>query len=176
MRILVTGGAGFLGAWIIRRLAARGHGLRVFDTTEKCGLVAEIAGSEVAQGCEWRTGDIVSRTAVREAAAGCNAIIHLAGILTPDCRADPIRGAEINLIGTLNVFEAALAHGIRRVVYTSSAGVYGPQDTGLPVPTTITARSSSPVKAAPALTGATAVSPASASGLTSYMALAGRPA
>jgi nucleoside-diphosphate-sugar epimerase len=136
MRILVTGGAGFLGAWIIRRLAAEGHALRVFDTTGKRGLVAEIAGSEVAQGCEWRTGDIVSRTAVREAAAGCDAIIHLAGILTPDCRTDPIRGAEINLIGTLNVFEAALAHGIRRVVYTSSAGVYGPQDTGLPVPTT----------------------------------------
>jgi UDP-glucose 4-epimerase len=135
MRVLVTGGAGFLGAWIIRRLVP-GLQVRVFDVAERRGLIAAIAGKETAGACEWHVGDIVSRSDVHDAAAGCDAIIHLAGILTPDCKADPIRGAEINLLGTLHVFEAALAHGIGRIVYTSSAGVYGPNDGPLPVPVT----------------------------------------
>ena len=70
------------------------------------------------------------------AAEGCDAIIHLAGILTPDCRSDPIRGAKINLIGTLNVFETARKRGIKRIVYTSSAAVYGPTDGHTPCPDT----------------------------------------
>jgi len=60
----------------------------------------------------------------------------MAGILTPDCQADPVRGAEINLIGTLHAFEAARRHGIRPVIYTSSAGVFGPHDGAAPAPTT----------------------------------------
>ncbi len=134
MQVLITGGNGFLGAWIIRRLAAQGHSVRVFDLAEHRGLVAAIAGRDVAKRCDWRTGDIVSGEAVRQAARGCDAIVHLAGILTPACAADPVRGAEINLIGTLNVFEAARALGISRVVYTSSAGVFGPDDGHKPFP------------------------------------------
>lgn len=135
MNVLVTGGKGFLGAWIIKQLAAAGHSARVFDVAEDRRLVAAIAGERAANQCEWRTGDIVSGGAVRAAADGCDAIVHLAGILTPACAADPVRGAEINLIGTLNVFEAARAHGIARVVYTSSAGVFGPDDGRMPFPT-----------------------------------------
>jgi nucleoside-diphosphate-sugar epimerase len=60
----------------------------------------------------------------------------MAAILTPACAADPVRGAEINLIGTLNVFEAARRHGIRQVLYMSSAGVFGPDDGVTPRPTT----------------------------------------
>ena len=70
------------------------------------------------------------------AAAGCDGVIHLAGVLTPACSANPVRGAEINLIGALNVFEAARAHGLRQVVYASSAGVYGPDDAHHPLPAT----------------------------------------
>ncbi|POR54064.1 NAD-dependent epimerase/dehydratase family protein [Bosea psychrotolerans] len=134
MRILVTGGAGFLGAWIVRRLAAGGHAVRIFDLTEKRGLIAAIAGEAAAQACEWRIGDIVRADDVRGAAEGCDAIIHLAGVLTLACKADPVRGAQINLIGTLNIFEAARAHGIDRLIYTSTAGVYGPADGRTPVP------------------------------------------
>jgi UDP-glucose 4-epimerase len=136
MHVLVTGGKGFLGAWIIRRLAAAGHTARVFDVSEDRRLIAAIAGADVAARLEWRTGDIVSGADVRAAAQGCDAIVHLAGVLTPDCARDPVRGAEINLIGTLNVFEAARAHAIQRVVYTSSAGVFGPHDGHTPFPTT----------------------------------------
>lgn len=135
MRVLVTGGKGFLGAWIIRRLLGQGCAVRVFDVAEDRRLVEAVGGAKAAE-VEWRVGDIVSGENVSAAATGCDAIVHLAGVLTPACQADPVRGAEINLIGTLNVFEAALAHGIGRVVYTSSAGVYGPDDGMTPRPTT----------------------------------------
>jgi UDP-glucose 4-epimerase len=135
MRVLVTGGSGFLGAWIVKRLAHAGHQIRIFDIAANKSLVAEIAGAS-ADAVEWQTGDIVETDQVHSAAQGCDAIVHLAGILTPDCRTDPVRGAKINLIGTLNVFEAARKRGTRRIVYTSSAAVYGPTDGHIPFPDT----------------------------------------
>ncbi len=132
MRILVTGGRGFLGAWIIRRLLEDGHAVRVFDIDEEARLVRIIAGAVP----EWRVGDIADANLVMSAAEDCDAVIHLAGILLPDCAANPQRGAAINLVGTLNVFEAAWTHGIERIVYTSSAGVFGPDDGRVPFPMT----------------------------------------
>ena len=136
MRVLVTGGSGFLGAWIIRRLARRNHAIRIFDMSDNRRIVSAIAGAEAADAVEWLKGDIVSGREVAAATADCDAVVHLAGVLTPACAKDPVRGAEINLIGTLNVFEAAKARGIDRVVYTSSAGVYGPDDGERPFPHT----------------------------------------
>lgn len=133
--ILITGGSGFLGAWIIRRLAARGLDVRVFDIHARCQTVASIAG-DLAHQLDWRVGDIADGQAVRQAMQGCGGVIHLAGILTPDCSTNPVRGAQINLIGTLNVFEAAQSEGIAQVVYASSAGVYGPLDAQHPLPMT----------------------------------------
>jgi UDP-glucose 4-epimerase len=135
MRILLTGGNGFLGAWIAKRLLAHGFELAVFDLIENRQLMNAIAGP-AARKIPWILGDIVNGDAVLAAAKNCDAIIHLAGILTPDCKTNPVRGAEINLIGTLNVFEAARQIGINRVLYTSSAGVYGADDGHTPKPTT----------------------------------------
>ena len=132
MRVLVTGGQGFLGAWIVRRLHAGGHRVRVFDLGRNTELVERIAGTLP----EWVTGDVADPAQVLDAARGCDAIIHLAGILTPACAADPKRGAEINLIGTINVFEAARALGISQVVYTSSAAAFGPEPGAPPFPVT----------------------------------------
>lgn len=138
MRVLVTGGNGFMGAWIIRRLLARGCHVRVFDRTEDRRLVDAVAGPDavhgVTPGVSWHTGDIAHAADVAAAMDGCGGVIHLAGVLTPVCAADPVRGAEINLIGTLNVFDAAIAHGLDRVIYTSSAGVFGPDDPVNPAP------------------------------------------
>ena len=135
MRVLITGGNGFLGAWIVKRLRARGIDVRVFDVVENRTLVDAIAG-DAGAAVEWRVGDIVNGLDVRRAAEGCEGIINLAGILTPACKADPVRGSLINYIGTLNAFEAARAHGIKRFVYTSSAGVFGSPTSSDPWPIT----------------------------------------
>ncbi|MBR8192845.1 NAD(P)-dependent oxidoreductase [Burkholderia vietnamiensis] len=135
MRVLITGGSGFLGAWIIRRLLARGMECVSFDLHTNPRLVEALA-PERAAAVQWRTGDIADAAATANAFDGCDAAIHLAGVLTTDCAADPVRGAQVNLIGTLNVFEAARSAGLRRVLYASSAGVFGPDDGAVPLPQT----------------------------------------
>ncbi len=135
MRVLITGGGGFIGAWIIRRLLASGDEVRVFDTKSDRNIVREIIGT-AADTLDWRVGDVSDRLALQGAAEGCDTIFHMAAILTPACAVDPIRGAEIVLIGTLNAFEAARKHGMRQITYMSSAGVFGPDDGVHPRPTT----------------------------------------
>lgn len=135
MTTLVTGGNGFIGAWLLKRLHDRGDALRVFDTVAPSPLVRELLGAD-ADGLDWTVGDIRDRAGVSAAVRGCDRIIHLAGILTPACAADPILGAEVNLMGTLHVFLAALEHGVRRVVYASSAGAFGPDHGRHPEPST----------------------------------------
>jgi nucleoside-diphosphate-sugar epimerase len=135
MRVLITGGTGFIAAWLIRRLLARGAAVRVLDIASDSDAVRNILGA-LAGRVEWQLGDVRDGALIHEAADGCDRAVAMAGILTPACRADPIRGAEINLIGTLNVFEAALRQRMVRVVYASSAGVFGPDSGSIPFPTT----------------------------------------
>lgn len=135
-KVLVTGGSGFLGAWTVRRLLAQGIGVRVFDIHDRRDTVASINGAEAARTLDWRVGDISRAEDVRQAMQGCDGVIHMAGVLTPDCSARPVRGAEINLIGSLHVFDAAIAQGIQQIVYASSAGVFGPDDAVHPSPAT----------------------------------------
>lgn len=137
MQILVTGGGGFIGAWIVRALVEAGHRPVIFDVNENRAKVAEIAGRDLAEALDWITGDIASTDDVTHAAAGCDSIVHLAGLLTPACRENPVLGANVNLIGTLNVFLAARAHGIGNVAYMSSMGVFGPDGGPEPHPTTL---------------------------------------
>ncbi|WP_321961381.1 NAD(P)-dependent oxidoreductase [Paraburkholderia sp. J7] len=135
MRVLITGGSGFLGAWIMKRLLARGMQCVAFDLRTNPRLIEALAPGRAAS-VQWRTGDIANAADTARALEGCDAVIHLAGILTPGCTENPVRGAQINLIGTLNVFEAARAAGMRRVLYASSAGVFGPEDGAAPWPQT----------------------------------------
>ena len=134
MNLLVTGGGGFLGAWIVKRLSGAGHRIRILEASANRQLLSDIAGPANAATVDWLVGDVVEGADVHRAVAGCDAIVHLAGVLTPACKADPVRGAKINLIGTLNVFEAARAHGVERIVYTSSAAAHGPKNDPDPRP------------------------------------------
>src|SRR5262249_43800606 len=80
-------------------------------------------------------GDITDVSVVRSAleSSAANRIIHLAGVQVPTCKADPVAGALVNVIGTLNVFEAAKALAVERVVYASSAAVFGAGDADSPL-------------------------------------------
>ena len=109
--------------------------MRIFDVTENRGLVRQIVGADT-DGVDWRVGDVSVAADVDRAAEGCDAIVHLAGLLTPACQDNPVRGAQINLIGTLNVFEDAKRLHMTKVVYMSSVSVFGPDDGKTPFPTT----------------------------------------
>jgi len=137
MKVLITGGGGFLGAWLVRRLLVAGIEVRIFDLGTKRDMVAAQIGKAQAQALEWRTGDISQYEPVLQASEGCDGVIHLAGLLTPACRERPWMGMAVNVAGTLNVFEAARVCGMRNVIYTSSGGVFGPDDSDIPLPTTL---------------------------------------
>lgn len=113
MKVLVTGGGGFLGQAVCRALAARGDVPVAFQR----GAGEALEGS----GVEVRRGDIREAGDVRAAAAGCDAVVHTAGKAGP--WGDPAEYASINVQGTLNVLEACRDLGIDRLVFTSSPSV-----------------------------------------------------
>lgn len=126
-RYLVTGALGCIGAWVTRNLLRSGAPVTVFDLgTDRKRLELILEPEEIAR-IEFIHGDITDTEAVENALRSCGArrIIHLAALQVPFCRANPPLGASVNVIGTINVFEAAKALGIERVVYASSAAVYG---------------------------------------------------
>lgn len=121
--VLVTGASGFLGAWIIRRLRAEGREVVALDLAADPRRLALVLRGETISGVRWVGADITDAGAVLDLVAETRpeAIIHLAGLLIPTCRADPLAGVRVNLLGHTHVFEAARRHGVARVIYTSSA-------------------------------------------------------
>ena len=132
-RVLVTGG-GFLGTALADRLLRTGHRVRVLDLRPpRPEWQARVDQGEL----EWETGNVAAFEDVARALRGCDRVVHLAALLTPDCREDPLRGAQVNLLGTLHVFEAARRAGLSSVAYAGSAGVFGPDTAAHPAPTTL---------------------------------------
>jgi nucleoside-diphosphate-sugar epimerase len=132
MRVLITGGYGFIGAWIIRNLLARGDQVWVYDLREDARRLRLILSeSEVAK-VTFVQGDVTDLKSLSAAISThkISHIIHLAGLQVPTCRADPMLGAKVNVLGTLAVFEAVKAAGdqVKRLVYASSAAVFGGPD------------------------------------------------
>ena len=132
MRVMITGGYGFIGAWIIRNLLARGDRVCVFDLREDPRRLRQIVPESEVQKVEFIPGDVTDLAALKASISqySITHIIHLAGLQVPTCRADPILGAKVNVLGTLAVFEAVKAAGdqIKRLVYASSAAVFGGPD------------------------------------------------
>ena len=123
-RILVTGSGGCIGAWALALLVRAGVDVTAFDLDPAPRRPALLMTEEELGRVTWVAGDIADPEAVRRAAAGCQAIIHLAALQVPFCKADPIGGARVNVVGTVNVFEAARQEGIRRVGYASSIAAH----------------------------------------------------
>ena len=129
---LITGGQGFFGAWIARRLLAEGAPFVMTDLRPDDSILGQVLGAGKAGELDLRFGDISDPAFVEGLVAEVcpRRIIHLAGLQVPTCRKDPVLGARVNILGTLNIFEAARRHtgGVGCVVYASSAAVAGPQE------------------------------------------------
>ena len=126
----ITGAQGCIGSWIVKALIERGDHAIVFDRRDDSRRLAAIMDETDLAAIRFVTGDITDRAAVLSALRDSEAqrVIHLAGLQVPTCRVDPINGALVNVIGTLNLFEAAKTIGIKQIVYASSAAVYGMND------------------------------------------------
>ena len=128
--VLVTGAGGCIGSWALSLLVDAGVTVAAMDLSEdKRRPKLLMADSEIA-GVQWLTGDIADPAAVMRAVqnSGAKAIIHLAALQVPFCKADPIAGARVNVVGTVNIFEAARKTGIKRVAYASSIAAHGVLD------------------------------------------------
>ncbi len=137
MRVLITGGLGFIGAWTARVLLHAGHDVRIFDVHENRTTFEAITGADATPDrVEHIRGDITKARDVDAAVERCDAIVHLAAVLIPTARKDPLLGARINVFGTLYVFEAARRANVRGIAYASSAAVFGPTDGVHPEPHT----------------------------------------
>jgi UDP-glucose 4-epimerase len=122
--VLVTGGAGFIGLHVIPLLLAEGYRVRVFDNMFR-GDRDAIARLAATGPVELIDQDVRYGGAVHAAMAGCCKVIHAAAVSINKSQADPYESLDINLIGEHNVFAAAADHGIERLVFCSSASVYG---------------------------------------------------
>jgi UDP-glucose 4-epimerase len=122
-KVLVTGGAGFIGSHLTSALVAEGCSVSVLDNLST-GHLRNL--EKVKDQITFQRGDITDPETVNQAAAGCNAVFHLAAMVSvPQTIKSPLESARINDLGTLHVLEAARRAGAKRVVFTSSSAVYG---------------------------------------------------
>lgn len=116
----MTGGAGFIGSHTIAAAKVAGHRVRVFDN------LSSGCRENVAAGAELVVGDVSNFAQVRAAAVGCDAVLHLAALVSvPQSMRDPVETMAVNTQGTAHVLEAARQAGISRVVLASTCAVYG---------------------------------------------------
>ncbi|MCV9921207.1 NAD-dependent epimerase/dehydratase family protein [Pseudomonas sp. BT-42-2] len=121
--ILITGGAGFIGSHLCDALLDKGYAVRIVDdlsTGKRANLRLDHPKLELLE------GDVADAALVARAASGCRAVVHLAAVASVQASVDdPVKTHQSNFIGTLNVCEAMRLNGVRRVLFASSAAVYG---------------------------------------------------
>lgn len=122
--VLVTGGLGYIGSYAVRDLVERGWRVRVLDNRYRSDPrtaqeIADIPGVDVVE------GDVRYAHMVESAVRGVEAVVHLAAVCMNKSIADPTESLDVNLMGTQNVLDASARAGVRRIVYASSASVYG---------------------------------------------------
>ena len=118
MRILVTGGAGFIGSHVLDALRAAGHEAVIFDLVP--------SRHHAAGTYETILGDLTRPEVVRRAVGGCDAVIHLAAIAdVNDVVANPVLADRVNVHGTQMILEAARHEAVERMIYASTIWVYG---------------------------------------------------
>ena len=132
MRFLITGAKGFIGAWVVKNLVERGDRPLIFDVDTDSRRLRVLLTDEQLDGVDFIRGDVTCLEELDRAVAehGVTHLIHLAALQVPACNADPPRGALVNVVGTLTVFEVARRRSdlVKRVIYASSAAVFGPEE------------------------------------------------
>ncbi len=125
MRVLVTGGAGFIGSHLVALLLERGHDVTVLDdlsTGKRTNLPR-------AGGLTLQVGDVADQAALEAALDGQEAVVHLAAVASVEASVrDPVSTHRTNLEGSIRLFDTATRLGVKRVLYASSAAVYGDND------------------------------------------------
>ena len=131
----ITGAQGCIGSWVVKALVERGDVPVVFDRSDDSRRLSAIISEDSLQKVRFVVGEITDYQNVLSALkqSGAQRVIHLAGLQVPTCKADPVAGAMVNVVGTLNVFEAVRTIGASGVVYASSAAVYGMNDDDVPL-------------------------------------------
>ena len=131
-RFLVTGALGCIGAWTLYHLTQAGKSAVVLDVSTTPTRPRLLMDDEQVAQVQFIQGDITDLGQVERVVAdqGITHIIHLAALQVPFCRADPPLGARVNVVGTVNIFEAARRSqgGVRGIVYASSVAVFGAPD------------------------------------------------
>lgn len=121
MKALVTGGAGFIGSNVVRKLLSENWEVRVFDNMSS-GYRKNLDGLDI----EVIQGDILDAEAVNDAGKGADAVFHLAASVGRQRSIDyPQQDSMTNLVGTVNVLESMRKNAIPRIVYSSSAAIFG---------------------------------------------------
>jgi UDP-glucose 4-epimerase len=121
-RILVTGALGVNGVWVLRSLLERGAEPLATGRRERFDLAPELAGEVEFQPLDVRDPDAIERVC---RAFRPWAIVHMAALMPGECQRHVASGFDVNVMGTVNLLEAARRHGVHRFVYTSSKSAYG---------------------------------------------------
>jgi UDP-glucose 4-epimerase len=125
MKCLVTGGAGFIGSNLVRLLLAEGHAVRVLDDLSS-GTLENLKGCQAA---ELIVGAVTDRKTVDKAVLDSDAVFHLASSVGhARSIADPLADATVNVLGTLQVLKTVRKHHVHKMVFSSSAAIFGKPD------------------------------------------------
>lgn len=125
-KVLVTGAGGFIGSHLAERLVSEGASVRALVHYNALGKAGWLDGSAVRDQMEIVGGDITDRDSVAGVVKGVDVVFHLAALIAiPYSYRAPASYVQANVVGTLNVLQAALAHGVSRLVHTSTSEVYG---------------------------------------------------
>jgi nucleoside-diphosphate-sugar epimerase len=125
---LVTGALGCIGAWTVYHLVKQGRRAVSFDIDDRGQRLDLLLTTEEQRAVTFVRGDLRDWPQVIAAFRqhAVSHVIHLAALQVPFCKADPVKGAQVNVTGTVNIFEAARQTGLRHLAYASSIAVYGP--------------------------------------------------